>query len=127
MSPLEEMLQSYVAAALWSSTCKEDEDDEDDQGDTPMDSLYNEDDIHPDTLELMKKDCEKFLNDNEDDIDGRYSDAGHDFWLTRNGHGVGFWEKPDWPEEEGERLTEAAKSFGECYLYVGDDGKVYQG
>ena len=21
--------------------------------------------------------------------------AGHDFWLTRNGHGVGFWDRPE--------------------------------
>jgi len=33
--------------------------------------------------------------------------AGHDFWLTRNGHGAGFWDG-DWPET-GDALTEASK------------------
>lgn len=37
--------------------------------------------------------------------------AGHDFWLTRNGHGAGFGDG-DWPEEAGEKLSEAARSFG---------------
>ena len=50
--------------------------------------------------------------------------VGHDLWLTQNRHGAGFWDG-DWPEEIGERLTEISKKFGECHLYVGDDGKIY--
>ena len=50
--------------------------------------------------------------------------AGHDLWLTRNGHGAGFWDG-DWPEDFGDRLTAAAKALGECWAYVGDDGLVY--
>ena len=37
--------------------------------------------------------------------------AGHDFWLTRNGHGAGFWDG-DWPQY-GELLTKAAEGYGE--------------
>lgn len=51
--------------------------------------------------------------------------AGHDFWLTRNGHGVGFLDRDELSEADQKRLTEASKEFGECYLYVGDDGKLY--
>jgi hypothetical protein len=50
--------------------------------------------------------------------------GGHDFLLTRNGHGCGFWDG-DWPEEAGERLTAAAEKCGEFNLYVGDDGLLY--
>lgn len=50
--------------------------------------------------------------------------AGHDFWLTRNGHGAGFWDG-DWPEPHASILTEASKTFGETDLYIGDDGKVH--
>ena len=50
--------------------------------------------------------------------------AGHDFWLTRNGHGCGFWDG-DWEERVGEILTASAKSFGELSVYLGDDGKIY--
>lgn len=52
------------------------------------------------------------------------SDAGHDFWLTRNGHGAGFWDG-DWPEPEGSALDAEAKKFGSVDVYVGDDGLVY--
>ncbi len=41
---------------------------------------------------------------------------GHDFWLTRNGHGVGFWDRD--LGEVGEKLTKIAESFGTAHLYV---------
>lgn len=36
----------------------------------------------------------------------------HDFFLTRNGHGAGFW---DGDYEKGDELSEIAKGFGEDY------------
>lgn len=39
---------------------------------------------------------------------------GHDFWLTRQGHGTGFWDRKELPEALGEKLTEIAKAFGEA-------------
>lgn len=51
--------------------------------------------------------------------------AGHDFWLTRNHHGSGFWETDRWPEEIGHALTNHAHAAGERDLYAGDDGKLY--
>tara|TARA_A100001015_G_C14364012_1_gene471659 strand:- start:127 stop:459 length:333 start_codon:yes stop_codon:yes gene_type:complete len=27
--------------------------------------------------------------------DDNIEQAGHDFWMSRNGHGVGFWDRPD--------------------------------
>jgi hypothetical protein len=50
--------------------------------------------------------------------------AGHDFWLTRNGHGAGFWDG-HWPEPAADVLTRLAHSFGYSDLYRGDDGKLY--
>lgn len=57
----------------------------------------------------------------DNDAEGRIC---HDFWLTRCGHGCGFWDG-DYGHI-GDRLTEAAKKFGNVDLYVGDDGKIYQ-
>lgn len=54
--------------------------------------------------------------------------AGHDFWLTRNRHGVGFWGRDDDTYGDAatrDTLDEIAKSFAECNLYLGDDGKIY--
>ena len=37
---------------------------------------------------------------------------GHDFWLTSQGHGVGFWDRePALPRELGDRLSKWAKTF----------------
>ena len=55
---------------------------------------------------------------------GKEEEAGSDFWFTRNRHGVGFWDG-DWEEKIGCTLTEKANEFGECELYVEDDGLIY--
>lgn len=55
--------------------------------------------------------------------------AGIDFWLTRNGHGAGFWcrDLPNMPYvgDIGERLSNCARWFGECDIYEGDDHLIY--
>jgi hypothetical protein len=48
---------------------------------------------------------------------------GHDFWLTREGHGVGFWDRGY--GRVGSILTDAASSFGGFNLYLGDDGMIH--
>lgn len=53
-----------------------------------------------------------------------YGHVGHDFWLTRNGHGAGFWDG-DLPEALGRRLTQASMDAGEVSPYIGDDGRVH--
>jgi hypothetical protein len=53
--------------------------------------------------------------------------APHDFWMTRVGHGVGFWDG-DWDEydEGGKRLTAISKSFNEhTNVERGDDDLLY--
>lgn len=104
----EEFLNAYIEAALWSSA--------DDNG-TALDENYGSSDIAPETLSKMKEDCEDFLLDNIDIIKPDFAEAGHDFWLTRNRHGCGFWDG-DWGKEIGERLTKASHEFGEFNLYV---------
>ena len=51
--------------------------------------------------------------------------AAHDFVLTRNGHGTGFWDRG--LGEVGEDLTAQSKPYGEVNTYVGDDGVLYLG
>jgi len=50
--------------------------------------------------------------------------AGHDFWLTRNHHGAGFWDG-DWPEPPATWLARLADGYGEFEIYRGDDGLIY--
>ena len=33
------------------------------------------------------------------------SQIGSDFWLTRNGHGTGFWDRPELSKSQGAALT----------------------
>lgn len=116
---MDNFTTQYIITALWSST-----DESTPQGGEPMDKNYGSEDIDPETLALMQADCAKFQTENMDDILSDLGLAGHDFWLTRNGHGAGFWDG-DWEKEAGERLTKASKKFGEFNLYVGDDGKIH--
>jgi hypothetical protein len=107
--------KQYLETALWAET--------DDKG-NPLDSNYQLCDFAPGVLARAIADCEAFQATNAADIGGRTELAGHDFWLTRNGHGAGFWDG-DWPKDAGARLTAASKAFGEISLYVGDDGLIY--
>lgn len=52
--------------------------------------------------------------------------VGHDFWLTRQGHGAGFWDG-DYPEAAGKLLTAACADHPQVFPYIGDDGLVYLG
>lgn len=49
--------------------------------------------------------------------------VGHDFWLTRNGHGAGFWDRG--PEPERRQLADLCEPYGDADLYIGDDGRIY--
>ncbi len=54
--------------------------------------------------------------------EGEYGQAGHDFWLTRNGHGTGFWDKEEiYGVKNSEILTEMSKNFGQVWTYISDD------
>lgn len=107
------MIDGYVECALWSSL---------DEDDNPLDGI--DADLTDETRESMASDCQDFWASNYADL--RTMDAGqagHDFWLTRNGHGAGFWDRG--LGQQGERLTRAAKIYGGVDLYVGDDGLIY--
>lgn len=123
---LDAFTRAYTVAALWSST--------NDEGQPLDDAGFSLEDFAPETLERVIADCSSFQQENAGLLaravyrNGSYSDAemaGHDFWLTRNHHGAGFWDRNELPEEVGKRLTEVSEEFGEAYLYVGDDGKLY--
>lgn len=104
---LDEFTKAYIECAFWTLP-------EDDLMENK--TIY---DIAPESLEKIITDCANFqaIASQWNATDAQ---AGHDFWLTRNGHGAGFWDG-DWPEH-GDALTEWSKTFGPCDLYIGDDG-----
>ncbi len=85
-------------------------------------------DINEECLKQHIKDLDLFFTKAESILEKSeytHDQACHDFYFTRQGHGVGFWECVHCDESQGEKLTEIAKEFGEFYVYVGDDNKIY--
>lgn len=116
IATLDAFTLAYVDCALWSSTGDDEQ---------PLDETYGVEDIAPVTLASMVADCKAFQEAHGALIGDDEERAGHDFWLTRNGHGAGFWDG-DWDEVDPTGiLDKACKAFPGRDLYVGDDGLIY--
>lgn len=119
-------------------------DDADDNCGQPLDRNFDVGDIAPETFIRMRADCAAFLDHRLNGrlvriaerlgAEGRWrllsgagcsvmDHAGHDLWLTRNGHGCGYWDG-DWPRGIAEGLDGLAREFGIFDLYIGDDGLI---
>lgn len=110
---LEKFTEAYIECALWSST---------DNNDEPLDSGDYE--LSGDARKQMVADCKSFYESHADLLETVDDEqAGHDFWLTRNGHGAGFWDRG--LGELGRKLTDACKPYSSCDLYVGDDSEIH--
>lgn len=115
-----DFVNGYLTTALWAET---------------LDSQYSLSDIEPESVAKATEVCLRFVHANTLDLREyvlrmrdspdypAWGRAGHDFWLTRNGHGTGFWDRG--LGELGDRLAAAAKAYKEASLYVGDDGKLH--
>ncbi len=144
-SSLDAFTQGYIEAALWTSEEQLSEESGRQMSGTgfyrdnnaelqtvliPGDIGFS--DLAPETVQTMKTECARFhlaacdYLDAANKLDSSYTEAraGHDFWLTRNGHGAGFWDRG--LGEIGDKLTKIAKCRRETNLYIGDDGKIYQ-
>lgn len=121
---LEDFYEAYRECALWSSQHVEEDGTE-----TPFDDVDAE--MSEVCEQKMQADCRDFIGDNVAALAKcglTAGHAGHDFWLTRNGHGSGFWD-------EGHHgfianialdlLTKASKPYGSSDLYLGDDGEIH--
>ncbi len=123
---LDNFTAAYIECALWSSM---------DENDEALDANYSIEDFAPAALASIIEDCADFQSSFADLLAQAYelyshspdwtheAQAGHDFWLTRNRHGAGFWDRG--LGEVGRRLTEMSHPYGEVNLYVGDDGRIY--
>jgi hypothetical protein len=111
----EEFFAAYIRAALWSTTDERHEEfpELSDNLDGNFQGVASE--FEGDLYWQLQADAKVFFDRYHQYFDGRYGRAGHDFWLTRNGHGVGF-EDGDWPEEVATVLEDAAKKWDEIYL-----------
>ena len=110
-----EMLNSYIETALWSSV--------DDNG-QPLDNNYDINDLSFSALRQAANELRDFCETAGELLnDCSPTRVAHDFWLTRNSHGAGFWDG-DYSKEIGKALTRISKDMLCVDLYVGDDGKI---
>jgi hypothetical protein len=116
----------YIEAMLWAETANDAPELTDDNDDRSFHDLgYDADCLAPEALEKVKADCAKFQEQFGHLFEGQEEEAGHDFWMNRNGHGAGFWDG-DWPEPQATTLDEGSKAFGQVNMvYVGDDEQIY--
>jgi len=98
--------------------------DEEDLEEVNLDEDFDRDDLSADALRSIEDDCATFMFYNYRKLQrvGTMAQHGHDFWLTRNRHGAGFWDRGY--GDLGKDLTDKAHTYGESNLYVADDGKV---
>ncbi len=113
-------LTQYLETALWSST---------DENGNQLDERFNIFHFSPEARRKAEFDLSAFLEQVNDLAaaaeslhldDASDSDLAHDFWLTRNRHGAGFWDKPEKYGPAAEALTELAHDFPEVSVYEAD-------
>ncbi|KAF1042231.1 MAG: hypothetical protein GAK35_02845 [Herbaspirillum frisingense] len=130
------MARHVIAAGLWSEA---DEDGE------PLENRFDMLDMHPDSVAKIKSECAAFLKAypelcqvaarhylqeavHHPDAGSAEACLGHDFLLTRNGHGAGFWCRG--MGEVGRALTDAVgynTPWPRLDFYKGDDGLIHTG
>lgn len=108
MKDIEKILTAYLVCALWC----ENKDDK---------SIS---DVGISTQIMARKDIKTFVEKTGDllkDIDEEQ--IGHDFWLTRNHHGAGFWDRD--LGEVGDQLTTIAQEFKELNVWESECNVIY--
>lgn len=118
---VQEGFRTYLATALWTGMY-EPADSWAEEPPEPLDEYVDSiDDIPQDVREELRTDWEDFLAAHEDDVREFMRVTGtdlgqvaHNFHLTRNGHGAGFWDCG--AGDVGEVLTKASKPYGPAEL-----------
>ncbi|UTN92852.1 hypothetical protein SEA_BENCH_134 [Mycobacterium Phage Bench] len=128
------MVEGYLDAQLWAGL------DYREEGSEPVhyDENYSREDIAEDYVAAVRAELTEvvaqhplavrmYLNARNVRLDwegSEWSSAfGHDFYLTREGHGAGFWDRG--LGELGEYLTGIAKSYGSAEtLHDNGNGKL---
>lgn len=105
LAELDEFTRHYLEEVMFT------EEKEGEPGPSDIDCLTIE------SLRESIEDCRNFQEGNKADLEEfrRVSgfSGGGDFWLTRNYHGAGFWDRG--LGEVGQRLTDSAHVYGSVY------------
>ena len=111
----------WSAADWFSDKCRIAREEGTTSGNIPGDVGYA--DLHSDSLADIRADCEAWQAANSDTLAAAYAtgytenQAGIDYYLTRNGHGAGFWDRG--LGGIGDVLSDACRG-SEVYTWFGD-------
>ena len=104
MTPCEIMAQAYLEAVDFTET-----------GDTGQPAGGTE--LTPLFKAQVWIACRNFLEASSgltSKTDANLKQLGHDLWLTRNGHGTGFWDRPEiYGEANADLFSRLARAMGE--------------
>ncbi len=129
---IDAVVREYIGTLLWSESCNgtaggdhEHNTDNPEDCDASLDYIgYDADSLAPEARKEIEQDVRDFCEANAADLaDLDPAEIGHNFLLSRNRHGTGFWDR-GWAAR-GDRLHEAATVYGSTNAYVGDDDLVY--
>lgn len=126
---VENAVQGALECALWLGQTYDAEAEETEASDL----RHRAAEVPVDVLEALTEDVQTFLASNADLLEqaiGRYPDSstlghtvgeqiGHDFMLTRNHHGAGFWDRG--LGDLGDYLTRNCEPFGSWGLEADED------
>lgn len=101
-----------------------------------IDDECRDSDFSAELIEHSRQDCELFQSEQSNLLALAYerdgygpTQAGHDFWLSRNGHGAGFFDRRELEADDlGDRLQASCGDFTVfpgVDMYKGDDGEAY--
>jgi hypothetical protein len=131
---INKIMDSYLESAIWTEEERMQEDEVSEYGELGDDSEVR--DMVTDAMDLnihnfsddskiqAYTDIKKFLSLIGDTANIMTEEQlGHDLWLTRNGHGAGFWDR-GYDEADVAILNKASEDLGEIDLYVDDSGVI---
>lgn len=110
---VNEILNSYLETAIWA----EESDENDLQGKTIQELDKNS--KANSAIEIYQF-LQKAQQEASDELNTYDEEGiGHNLWLSRNGHGAGFFD------DNNDKLQNLARNMKSVNIYSGDDGKIY--
>jgi hypothetical protein len=100
----------------------------------PLDLFYTVEDFTPEAFAKAKQElgaffseCDRALKPLGLSIESGWTELdrfAQDFWYDRNGHGVGFLDRPNIFGVFADLFSELAKTFPEQWVYEKDNGRL---
>ena len=109
-------VRGYLRAAIWAS---------DGPDGRPLDGRFRIEDFTGATFEATIGEVQAFLRSAEKELEaigGQFHEHGIDLWLSRNGHGSGFFDRGDGPAYA--RLQAIAGRMGKRHVQETGDGRL---